>query len=430
MREASETAVPAGGDPGGWGLLRQRDFGLLWSGQVISQIGDSLHKVALLWFVYTLTGSALKMAVVGLLQTLPPLLFGPLFGVYLDRLPKKAVMIGVDLVRTLVVLLIPLLYAVGGLTLDRLYVLVFLLACVSTIFGPALSAAVPLLVDRSQLTAANALLQSTANIGLLVGPAVSGLGIAVVGAQNVLYADAATFLVSALCVMPIRTREAGVAARWGPAAGTVWQELRAGFRFVFLQHRIIFLLMVTATLFNFGASAFVFVLPVYAKDLLGVGPAHLGWIWSGLGAGMVATSLGLARLHPGDLGDRLKLVGRALALGGLAVCGLSLFDTPVFVSALVVVIGGSTALFTPVIWTVLQEVTPAPLLGRVLTTFSTGGMASAMAGVLGFGWVADAVGPAASLAGIGVILFGTAAVVAQVSRWQGLARVSRPDPAG
>ena len=80
----------------GWALLRTRDFGLLFSGQVISQIGDSMNKVALLWFVYELTGSAFKMAIIGLLQTIPPLVFGPLIGVYLDRMKKKPVMVWVD----------------------------------------------------------------------------------------------------------------------------------------------------------------------------------------------------------------------------------------------------------------------------------------------------------------------------------------------
>src|SRR5260221_3395601 len=81
-----------------WQLLSTWNFGLLWSSQVISQIGDGLTKVALLWFVYQLTGSALKTTVVGVLQTLPPLLLGPLIGVYLDRSPKKPLMIRIDLI--------------------------------------------------------------------------------------------------------------------------------------------------------------------------------------------------------------------------------------------------------------------------------------------------------------------------------------------
>jgi len=141
----------------GWELLRTRSFGLLFSGQAVSQIGDSMNKVALLWFVYELTGSAFKMAVIGLLQTIPPLVFGPLIGVYLDRMKKKPVMVWVDLIRTGLVMLIPLLYAMGALTLEWLYVLVFATSIVSTVFGPALASAVPLLVPRAQLTAANAL---------------------------------------------------------------------------------------------------------------------------------------------------------------------------------------------------------------------------------------------------------------------------------
>ena len=74
-------------------LLLTRDFGLVWWGQMISQIGDGVSKLALLWFVYSITGSPLKTTVIGLLQTVPPILFGPLIGVYLDRLPKKPIMI-------------------------------------------------------------------------------------------------------------------------------------------------------------------------------------------------------------------------------------------------------------------------------------------------------------------------------------------------
>jgi hypothetical protein len=276
----------------GWALLRSRDFGLLWWGQVTSQIGDGLNKVALLWFVYNLTGSALKMTVIGLLQTLPPLLLGPIIGVFLDRLPKKRVMVWVDLARTVLVLLIPLLHACDALTLERLYVLVFLLAIVSTIFGPALASSVPLIAPRSRLVAANALIQTTTNIGLLVGPAISGLGIAMIGAQNVLYVNAVTFFISALCLMPIRVsrQETRPTAQ---AQSSLTHEMLEGFRFVFLQHRTVFVLMIAATLYSLAVSAFVFMLPVLAKDL-SMGPIQLGGLWSALGVGMLTASAWLA----------------------------------------------------------------------------------------------------------------------------------------
>jgi MFS family permease len=406
----------------GWGLLRTRDFGLLFSGQAVSQIGDSMNKVALLWFVYELTGSAFKMTVIGLLQTIPPLVFGPLIGVYLDRMKKKPVMIWVDFIRAGLVMLIPLLYALEALTLERLYVLVFATSIVSTVFGPALASAVPSLVPRARLTAANALIQSTTNVGLLIGPAVSGVGIAMMGAHNVLYLDAATFLVSALCLLPIRVDETTQShARAGDRASIV-RDLLVGFRFVFVQHRTVLLLMLTAALYSLGASAFVFLLPVFATQLLDASPVELGWLWSSLGIGMLAASVWLAWINQGDFQKRLRLISAALAVGAVAVCTLGMLQAPVMAAVLIIVFGGSTAVFTPVVWAMLQELTPEPLLGRVFTTFSTGAMAAAMAGMAGFGWAADAIGPAASLVGIGVLLFSTATVAAAFSR-------RRPDSA-
>lgn len=422
MAEDKRRNESAGARPRGWDLLRTRDFGLLFAGQTISQIGDSLNKVALLWFVYELTGSALKMTVVGLLQTLPPLLFGPLIGVYLDRFRKKPVMIAVDLLRTLMIVLIPLLFMFDALTLNGLYVLVFLTAVVSTVFGPALASAVPLIAPKDRLVAANALMQSTTNIGLLVGPAVSGVGIALIGAQNVLFVDAATFLLSAFCLMPIRTGETPArAGRAGDGRGWtdgVAQDLLVGFRFVFVEQKTVLLLMLTATLYSVGVSAFVFLLPVFAKDVLAVGPVQLGWLWSSLGIGMLIASLSLASITQGDVSRRLRIISVALAVGGLAVGALGFLDAPLAAGAMLAVIGGSTAMFTPLVWTMLQELTPTHLLGRVFTSFATGGMASSMAGMAGFGWATDAIGPGASLGGISVILLATAAAAGLFSRSQ------------
>jgi MFS family permease len=131
---------------------------------------------------------------------------------------------------------------------------------------------------------------------------------------------------------------------------------------------------------------------------------------------MIAASTWLASLTQGDLHGRFTLIFRSMMVGGLAMCGLSLLTAPLIAGALILIIGGSTAMFMPIVWGVLQEVTPAPLLGRVFTTFSTGSMASAMAGMAGFGWAADKMGPHVSLLGIGLVLLGTACAAALCSR--------------
>ena len=401
----------------GWRLIKTWDFGLLWWGQVTSQIGEGLNKVALLWFVYELTGSAMMIATVGLIQTVPPLLFGPLIGVYLDRLRKKPVMIGVDLIRTGLTFLIPALYGLGYLSMEGLFVLIFLQSMVSTVFGPALVSAVPLLVRRNELVSANALIQGTNNIGSLLGPAVSGVLIAIIGAQHVLYVNAATFFISALCLMPIRSDEA-TAEQEGAAAqrGSLLNDLSIGFRFVFGNRSTVFLLVVITALFNLGASAFVFVLPVYAKELLQVGPVQLGWLWSALGAGMLAASSWLAFRQKNDVRSRMQILVSGTTVGGLATCTLAVLESPLLATGFVILVGAGAAVLNPVVWALLQEVTPSHLMGRVLTTFSTGSMAAAMVGMSGFGWIADAIGPAQSLMGLGLVLLLTAFVATQVSR--------------
>jgi MFS family permease len=417
LGENTMRSESAGPDSRGWRLVKTRDFGLLWWGQVTSQVGEGLNKVALLWFVYELTGSALMIAMVGLLQTIPPLVFGPLIGVYLDRLPKKKVMVWVDLIRTVMTFLIPALYGLGLLNLEGLYILIFLTSMVSTVFGPALVSAVPLLVRRSELVSANALIQGTNNIGILLGPAVSGILIAMIGAQHVLYVNAATFLISALCLIPIRITET---LRQTPEdsalPGSVLRDLAVGFRFVFGDRSTVFLLVIISALYNLGASAFIFVLPVYAKELLHVGPVQLGWLWSALGIGMLSASSWLALQGKNDVQSRMHILVRGTTMGGLAVCSLSLLESPFIAAAFVTLVGAGAAVLNPVVWALLQEITPSHLMGRVLTTFSTGSMAAAMVGMSGFGWVADAIGPAASLIGLGLVLLLTACVATQFAR--------------
>ncbi len=237
------------------------------------------------------------------------------------------------------------------------------------------------------------------------------------GAENVLYVNSATFLISAFCLIPMRFHETiEIRKEADNSSASVLDDLKVGFRFVFGAQSKVFLLVIISALYNLGASAFVFILPVYAKEFLQVGPVQLGWLWSGLGAGMLAVSTWLAWRHQGDLQSRLRLIVRGMAVGGLAVCSLSLLETPLVAAAVVMVVGGSTAIMNPVVWALLQEATPEHLMGRVLTTFSTGSMAAAMAGMTGFGWIADAVGPAQSFIGLGLVLLLTAAVAVRFMR--------------
>ncbi len=189
-----------------------------------------------------------------------------------------------------------------------------------------------------------------------------------------------------------------------------------GFRFVFGDRSTVLLLVTITALYNLGASAFVFVLPVYAKELLHMGPIQLGWLWSALGVGMLTASSWLALRQSTDAQSRMKILVSGTTMGGLATCTLGLLESPLLAAGLVILVGAGAALLNPVVWALLQELTPSHLMGRVLTTFSTGSMAAAMVGMSGFGWIADKIGPAESLIGLGLVLLLTALVATRFSR--------------
>ena len=397
--------------------LLTHDFALVWWSQMISQIGDGVSKLALLWFVYSITGSPLKTTVIGLLQTVPPIIFGPLIGVYVDRLPKKPLLIGMDVLRAILIGLVPCMTLVEAFTVERLYLLVLLYAVATAVFGPALTASVPLIVPRGQFTAANALLQTTTSLGVIMGPTVSGLGIAAVGPQTVLCMNAVTYLSSAACLLPVHLAHVARPHTDGSPTAAAMRDLAAGIRFALVEQRLVLLLTATASLYTFGTGAFTTLFPVFGRKMLDLGPVEVGYLWSAFGLGLLLTSLGLIRVTEWSLSQRVRLIAASSATSGAALCGLVWTYTRPVASMLMVLVGIGAGALTPIAWGVLQEIAPTHMVGRVLALYSTGAMTSAIAGMAFFGWVTQEWGERPGVIGIGLTLFATAAAAAAFSRW-------------
>ncbi len=397
-------------------LLLTRDFGLVWSGQLISQIGDGVSKLALLWFVYAVTGSPLKTSVIGLLQTIPPIVLGPLIGVYVDRLPKKVLLITSDVLRALLIGLIPCLIPVESFTVSVLYLLVFLHAIATAVFGPALTAAIPAFVPKRQFTAANALLQGTTSLGIIFGPALSGLGIAAYGSQEVLCLNAATYMVSAALLLLVRFRNPVTTVSSPAARSTMLQDLIEGFRYSVVTQPRLLLLTSIAALYTFGTSALNALFPVFARKMLGLGPVEVGYLWSALGAGLLVTSIGLLWVTEWRVKDRMRLIMATSVLSGAALCALTVTPDPYLAGLLMGVIGCGMGAFTPIAWGIIQELAPRQMIGRVLGLYGTGAMTAAIGGISAFGWITEQQGPETGLLGIALVLLLTALGATRMSR--------------
>ena len=397
-------------------LLLTRDFGLVWSGQLISQIGDGVSRLALLWFVYAVTGSPLKTSIIGLLQTIPPIVLGPLIGVYVDRLPKKVLLITSDILRAVLLGLIPCLIPVESFTVSVLYVLVFLHAISTAVFGPALTAAIPTFVPKTQFTAANALLQGTTSLGIIFGPALSGLGIAAYGSQEVLCINAATYLISAACLALVRFVKPATHLPSLVAKPTMFQDLVEGVRYGLVTQRGLLLLTGTAALYTFGTSALTALFPVFARKLLGLGPVEVGYLWSALGIGLLVTSIGLLWVTDWMLKDRMRLIMAASVLSGAALCAFTWTADPYLAALCMGFIGCGMGAFTPIAWGIIQEIVPSQMMGRVLGLYGTGAMTAAIGGISVFGWITERQGPETGILGIALVLMLTGLVATRMSR--------------
>jgi hypothetical protein len=393
--------------------LLTRDFSLIWWSQVLSQVADGVSRLALLWFVYSVTGSALKTSIVGLLQTLPPIVLGPLIGVSVDRLPKKAILIGTDVTRGILIGAIPCWLSVQVFTVDMLYLLVFLYGIATAMFVPTLSSSVPFLVDRPRFVAANALLQSTTSIGIIIGPVLSGLGIAFSGSQDVLCANALIYFASALCLVPIRLLAACCRIRTATRSPRRYRTSRRD--------------PVCADLSADHPDSHSDGVPVHVRvrrlhDAVSVFGKDAGL---GPGGGRVSLVLarhwlvsGLARLvllTQWDTRKRIQVVWVSSVIGGAALCALVWTQDLVMATLLVVIIGMGFGTWTPIAWGMIQEFSPAHLVGGSWRSTRRSQPRRRWPAWL-FRWMTERFNEHTSVIGIGVVLFLLALAAAWFSR--------------
>lgn len=272
--------------------LRERDFALLWSGLVVSLIGDGIYLVAIAWQVYELSNMPSALALVGLAWSVGMALFLLTGGVISDHFERRRVMIAADLVRSAVLALIGVLAVTGQLQLWHLIACVVVYAAGEAFFGPAMAAIVPDILPREQLVGANALQQFVRQTcRLLIGPAIGGIIVALIGPGDAFLIDSGTFIVSAVMIALIRTRSFGDREH----RTTLTAELREGLAFV-RSHRWIW-----ATLISSSVAMLMFygpmqvLLPYIVKNDLGGGAGAFGLILAADGLGSVFASLTMSQ---------------------------------------------------------------------------------------------------------------------------------------
>ena len=341
--------------------LRIRDFKLLWTGLVVSLIGDGMFLIALAWQVYELSNSPSALAIVGVSMSVSHVLFLLVGGVITDRLDRRIVMIGADVVRGTAVATLGVLTLSGNIELWHIVALAAVYGAGNAFFGPAFDAIVPDVVPHDQLTQANAMDQLVRPAAWhMAGPAIGGVVVGVLGAGAAFLIDAGTFAVSIWALSLIKSRPSQQSEA---RDGSLFGEAAEGFRYV--RQRVwlwgTFLAATLAYLFFLGPIEVL--LPFVVRNEMGGSATDLGFVLAvgGVGAIGVAMLIG-ARGIPRK---NMTFIYITWTISTLAVAGYGLANVP-WQAMIAAFIFGSFEAAGLIAWiTTKHRLVPRHLLGRV-----------------------------------------------------------------
>jgi len=372
--------------------LRQRNFRLFWTGESISEVGNSVTIVVVpLVAIDTLHTSTFIVTLLTAMVWLPWVIIGVPAGAWVDRLPPRPVMLTSDAVSVAVYASVPAAAWCGVLTVAQLIAVTLIAGAASVFFNSAYQVLLPGVVDEADLTEGNAKLLGSREVAQIGGPGLGGLLAQAAGPVTGLLADAVSFAVSFCCLtamQPPRDRRLGA-----PAAGGVLNGLRFAWRDPYLRAITAF-----SSLGNMALTGVDALLVVFLVRAVGLSSAAAGLVMASLGIGGV---LGALAARP--LGRRLGTARAMLTAVPAGLCLALLLPLAdrgprlAFASAAMMCAGGVVVIANVIVDSFMQTYVPPGILGRVTSATRAIMFAMMPVGALLAGVLATALGVRAAL---------------------------------
>lgn len=364
--------------------LQHREFRLIWLGQIISVSGSQMQAVAISWHIYQKTDSPVMLGLVGLARVLPVIIFSLFGGVVADNYNRKKIMFITQSVMMGAAVLLAVLTDLGYDAPLLMLAATAIGAAGSAFDNPARQSLIPNLVPVEHLTNAVSLNTMMLDTAMIIGPALAGILIASSGSSTVYWLNAATFLavIAALIMMKIEERPTPGRVRINPSS------LFEGFRFV-RRNELIYSMMMLDFLATFFASVTA-LLPIFARDILKVGPEGLGLLYSAEAVGSLGAGLVISLIA--DVRRKGYLMLASVALYGAATAIYGLSTSFVLSIIMLMLIGAGDSVSTVLRSTIRQIVTPDHIRGRMTAVNMVFVMGGPQLGNLEAGLVAALIG--------------------------------------
>ena len=402
-------------------VLRRPAFGLLWFGELVSFLGDEVFFIAITLWVYTLTGSAVTLAAALSAGYIAQALFSFLAGTVADRVDRRAVVAFSDVGRALVVAALPF---VLPKSLPAGLILLGILNVGSVFFRAAVNALLPSIATADELPTVNALFQTTERIAEIAGGVLGAAAVLAIGYSGVMFADAASFLVSASCILLIPLAwGAGLGAQKGTSIGA---DLVSGLRYLWqTPFQRYFALLIVPGYLTLAFEALRAPMIIQTAHL---SATAYGVVNSTLGVGKLATAIVLAALTRRWATPTLAVWAYILAGVGVAIFAATPWYMGLIIGTFVFSVGNMMSYVVNA--TIVMQVTPHALLGRVLGNRQVLVQSTRVIGALALGRLADAASPPAALWAMALVSVGGVLLVWFFTGRFVAAPAPSPSPAG
>ncbi|HYN64256.1 MAG TPA: MFS transporter, partial [Candidatus Limnocylindrales bacterium] len=374
-----------GGFRRGFAALRHRNYRYFWFGQIVSLVGTWMQSVSQPWLVLLLGGSPLQLGTVLALQFAPALVLAPLGGVLADRVDKRKVLMVAQVGAMLQAIILFVLTVTGMVEIWHVMVLATVLGFVSAVEMPVRQSFAAELVPRRDLVNAIALNSASFNLARVVGPAVAGLALAFFGPAFNFGVNAVSYLAVLLGLWRMDPDKLHREER-PDRFESVRNSLAEGFRYALRTPTVLWPLVLLGGMATFGMN-FQTLLPLFARNTLGLGAEGYGALFAVMGAGSLVGSLGLA--FAGSRRPKLGLMVGGGAVFVLLELVLGVTRTPLTAYPVILAIGLSSMVMVNTINVTIQHAVPNELRGRVMSLYVTVFAGSAPLGGFFAGAVAE-----------------------------------------
>ena len=361
--EAPRKAVSSGSRFHTFSSLRHVDFRYLVSGTFMMSAGQWIQQVTLGWLVYDLTANSMLLGALNGLRALPFLVTGPMAGVAADRMNRKKLLLNTQWVLIVTAIIMGAVVAAGLLHVWHIFIFTLITGIAWTISEPVRQSMIPGVVPKEELANAIALNSGGFNLMKIIGPALGGVMIALFGAAGNFFVQAIAYVGVLVMIYWMHVPPTSEHAR----RSTAMANLKEGFVYVWSTPAVL-ALMTLAYVPRVFAVPYQTLMPVFQKDVLGVGPEGLGLLMAAPGVGAVISVLLLASLGNNLKRQGLFLVGSILILGLFLILFSQITYFPLALISLVL-IGIFQMLFLASTNTILQMIVPDELRGRVMSLY-------------------------------------------------------------